>query len=124
MKGFIALTAVLIILAISLMLGLTISRLSINEMIMGLNQTFSSKAYYLANLCLEEGLMRFKESGYQGEEVIELTEEGNCELIVRGDQVMALGNYQNQVKKIKVVIGERSPKITIRSWEEVGEFEI
>ena len=45
MKGFAALTTVLIILVISLLLGLTISLLSTNEMIMELDKNSSTTAF-------------------------------------------------------------------------------
>ncbi len=124
MKGFAALTTILIILAISLILGLAISLLSINEMIMGLKKNFSSRAYYLTNLCAEHALMKLKEGiNYQGNETIEI-DGGNCRILaIEGNWIVkTTGNYQNQVKKMKIVINQINPQMVIQSWEEVASF--
>ena len=124
MKGFVALTTVLIILAISLILGLGISLLSISEMTMGLEKTLSSRAYYLANLCAEDALMNLKEdSNYPGGKTIEI-EGGNCQILpIEGNWTLkTIGNFQNQVKKMKIVISQVNPQMVIQSWEEVADF--
>lgn len=124
MKGFVALTTVLIILAISLIFGLGISLLSISEMTMGLEKNFSSRAYYLANLCAEEALMKLKEnSNYSGNETIAV-DNGSCQILpVEGNwQVKTVGNSQKQIKKMKIVISQINPQMIIQSWQEVADF--
>ena len=61
-RGFITITTVLIILGIVLLIGLSISQLSIGEAQMSLQKFQSSQSMYLANLCVEEALMKLKEN--------------------------------------------------------------
>jgi len=123
-RGFVALTTILIILALSLILGLGISLLSISEMTMGLEKSFSSRAYYLANLCAEDALIELKENiNYQGNKTIGI-EGGNCQILpIEGNwTVKTIGNFQNQIKKMKIVISQVNPQMVIQSWEEVADF--
>lgn len=124
MKGFIALITILIILVISLILGSGISLLSINEINMGLKKNLSSQAYFLANLCAEEALMRLKEDiNYPGNETIEI-EGGSCQILPIEDNwiIKAIGNSQDQVKKMRIVIQQVNPQTIISSWQEVADF--
>jgi nitrate/TMAO reductase-like tetraheme cytochrome c subunit len=123
-NGFIALVTVLIIFAIVLLVGLSIGLLSINEAQMGLRKSQSSQAYYLANLCAEDALMKLKENiNYSGNETIE-TESGSCQILpIEGKwTIKTISNFQNQVKKIKIIISQVNPKMIISSWQEVADF--
>jgi len=121
--GFIALITVLIIFAIALLIGLSVSLLSISEAQMGLKKFQSSQASYLANLCAEEALMKLKENiNYSGNESIEI--EGGCQILpIEGKWIVkTISNFQNQVKKIKIVVSQVNPKMIISSWQEVADF--
>jgi type II secretory pathway component PulK len=123
-KGFIALITVLIILAITLAVGISLSLGSISETRTGLQKTQSSTAYYLANLCTEEALMKLKEnSNYAGNEIINM-ENGSCEILpIEGNWIIkVLANSSGQVRKMKIVISQINPEMIINSWEEVAEF--
>ena len=123
-NGFIALVTVLIIFAIVLLVGLSIGLLSINEAQMGLRKSQSSQAYYLANLCAEDALMKLKEDiNYSGNETIEI-EGGSCQILpIEGKwTIKTISNFQNQVKKIKIIISQVNPKMIISSWQEVADF--
>lgn len=122
--GFIALITVLIILAVALIVSLSANLLSINEAQMSLSKNQSSEAYYLANLCAEEALMRLKEDeSYSGDETITI-EGGSCHILpIEGNwTVKVLSNFQSQIKKIKIVIEQINPEMTINSWEQVSDF--
>jgi len=122
--GFIALVTVLIIFAITLLIGLSVSLLSINEAQMGLKKFQSSQTYFLANLCAEQALMKLKENiNYSGNETIEI-EGGNCQILpIEGSWIIKVsGNFQNQIKKIKIIISQVNPQMIISSWQEVAEF--
>jgi hypothetical protein len=122
--GFIALVTVLIIFTIALLIGLSVSLLSINEAIMGLKKTQSSQAYFLANLCVEQALMKLKENiNYSGGEIINI-EGGNCQILpIEGNwTIKVLSNFQNQIKKIKIIIAQVNPKMVTSSWQEVADF--
>jgi hypothetical protein len=123
-KGFIALLAILIVFLISLSVGLGLISGSIYEATMGFKKFQSSRVYYLTNLCAEEVLMRLKENiNYPGNEEIEV-EGGNCQILpIEGNwKIKVIGNFQNQTKKMKIVISQVHPRMVIESWEEVSEF--
>ena len=60
MRGYIALISVLIISAVVLLIATSASLFSIGEANMGLEESQSWQAYYLANLCIEKALMGLK----------------------------------------------------------------
>lgn len=122
--GFIALVAVLIILAIVLMVGVALSLGSVDEMKMGLQKSLSSRAYYLANLCAEQALMKLKEnSSYPGNETIN-EENGSCTIsAIEGSWTVKVSGFSSgQVKKMKIVLSQINPEIIINSWQEVADF--
>ncbi len=125
MKGFVALITVLILLGIILMIGLSISFLSIGEVSMSLQKSQSSQVYYLANLCAEEALMKLKEnSGYTGETIN--IENGSCtSLVSLAGSIWTIevsANFQNQIKKMQIIISQINPEMIIDSWQEVADF--
>lgn len=123
-KGFIALTSVLIIFGISLIVGVSVSLLAISEATMGLKKSQSSQAYYLANLCAEQALMRLKaNSSYAGFETINEA-GGSCQIqpIAGNRTINVSGSFQNTVKKNKIVVSQIAPQMIISSWQEVGDF--
>ena len=121
-EGFIALVALLIILGIIILIGLTVSQLSIGEAQMAFQRSQSLQAYYLASLCGERALITLKEnSSYAGENIN--IEGGSCEIYVEGNWILRVkADFQNQVKKIRVIISQINPQITIQSWQEVADF--
>jgi len=123
-SGFIALITVLIIFAIILLVGLSVSLLSIGEAQMGLKKTQSSQSTYLANLCAEQALMKLKENiNYSGGEIIDI-EGGNCQILpIEGKwTIKTIANFENQVKKIKIIVSQVNPEMIISSWQEVADF--
>jgi hypothetical protein len=91
---------------------------------MGLKQIQSSQAYYLANLCAEEALMKLKENiNYSGNETITI-ENGECQILpIEGNwTIKVLSQFRNQIKKVKIVVEQVNPEIEISSWEQVPDF--
>ena len=122
--GFIALITIFIILAILLLLGLSFGLLAISETNMSLEKTKSSQAYFLANLCAEQALMKLKEDiNYQGPETINI-ENGSCQILqIEGQWIIkTIGNMQNNIKKMRISVSQINPKIIISSWQEVADF--
>jgi hypothetical protein len=123
-KGFIALMTFLIILSISLFVGISLTFRTIGENKISLQKNQSSQAYYLANLCAEQSLMRLKENiSYNGNELINLT-DGACQILpIEGSwTVKVLASSSGQVKKMKIIVSQVNPKMIISSWGEVAEF--
>ena len=107
------------------MIGLSISFLSIGEVSMSLQKSQSSQVYYLANLCAEEALMKLKEnSGYTGETIN--IENGSCtSLVSLAGSIWTIevsANFQNQIKKMQIIISQINPEMIIDSWQEVADF--
>lgn len=124
-QGFIALLTILIVLGVVLLIGLSISQLSISEAQMALQKYQSSQAYYLTILCSERALMALKEDiNYTGENVN--IENGSCVISTSGNlpaEIMGVkATFQNQIKKIRIVISQINPKMIIQSWQEVAEL--
>lgn len=123
-RGFIALMTVLIIFVIALIVGLSSSLLSIGEVTVGLKKTQSSQAFFLADLCAEQALMNLKEDiNYSGDEIIEI-EGRNCQILpIEGNWTIKVSAiFQDQIKKIKIVVSQVNPETIIESWQEVAEF--
>ena len=124
MRGFIALTAILIILAAGLAVSLSITLLSLSEAKMSLEKSQASQAYYLANLCAEEALISLRENlNYRGNKILTI-EAGNCQILpIEGNwTIKVLANYKNLVKKMRIVVSQVSPQMLISSWQEVADF--
>lgn len=123
-KGLVALMTVLIILVIALVIGIGLTLRSIAGVTMSLQKIQSSEAYYLANLCAEQALMKLKENrDYPGGETIN-AQKGQCTILpVEGKWIIKVSaTSSNQVKKMIIVIDKISPKMIINSWEEVADF--
>lgn len=124
MRGFIALITILIILGVALLIGLGISQLSLNEAQMGLQKSQSSQAYYLTNLCAEDALMTIKEGGTYTVPTTINQGNGSCTILPIEDNwiIKISGNFQNQIRKIKIVVSQINPKMIIQSWQELADF--
>ena len=124
MRGFIALITIFIILAIALLFGLSFGLLAISETDMSFDSVQSSRAYFLANLCAEQALMKLKENlNYSGNETLS-TNDGNCQILqIEGQWIVKTrGNLENVVRKMRIVISQVNPKMIIDSWQEVADF--
>jgi hypothetical protein len=122
--GFIALFTIFIILSLLLLLGLSFGLLAISETDMSLVKVQSSQAYFLANLCAEQALMKLKENiNYSGNETIN-TDNGNCQILqIEGQWIIKTKGFsQDSVRKIRISISQVSPRIIIDSWQEVADF--
>ncbi len=122
--GFIALITVFIIISIALLISLGFGLLSIGEINMSFKKTQSSQAYFLANLCAEQALMKLKENiNYQGNETINI-ENGSCQILQIDGQwiIKTIGNQQNDIKKMIISVSQVNPKMIIDSWQEVADF--
>ena len=124
LEGFIALITDFIIISIALLISLGFALLGISEMDMGFKKTQSSQAYFLANLCAEQALMKLKEDiNYQGPETINI-DNSNCQILqIEGQWIIkTIGNAQNNIKKMRISVSRVNTKIIIDSWQEVADF--
>ena len=131
-QGYIALTTVLIVLAVVLVVALGASFLSMSESDMAFLHSQSSASYYLANACAEEALLNLKNNpSYQPSqphETLNFT-DGSCRILypIQGNGnryriIDVSGEIANKIRKLKIKVLEISPNTIIRSWQEVAEF--
>jgi hypothetical protein len=123
-KGFVALITLLILFLISVSLGIGLGFRSISRSKTALSIFYSSRAFYLANLCAEEALMKLKENiYYSGGETISLN-EGSCEILpIKGNwTIKTIGNFKNHTKRVKIIVNQVNPEISIQFWQEVPDF--
>jgi len=110
------------------MIAIGTSLFGISESDMGLLKSQSAEAFYLANLCAEDALMKLKDDlKYPGNETL-IMGEGSCDILdVKGGGnqnrvVKTTGTIYNQTRKIKIEIKQVNPKMEISSWQEVIDF--
>ena len=102
--------------------------LSISESGMGLQENQGWAAYYLANACAEDALMKLKNDlNYNGNETL-IFDNGNCTIeLLEGVEnenriIKTLGTAYNQVRKIRIEINRVNPDTEIKTWQEVTIF--
>ncbi len=104
-----------------LLSGLGISR-------SGLVTQQSMQARSLANACAEEALQKLRESlYYNGDETLTFS-AGSCQILpISGTgntqrTVKTTGSVGSVVRKVRIVIAQVHPTISLSSWLEVGDF--
>jgi ethanolamine ammonia-lyase large subunit len=112
-QGYIALVSVIIISALIILIASSANLIGISESSMGLKEEQSWEAFYLANACGEEALMKLKESlKYKGDETL-IFENGTCTILSgtgAGNQnrmIKVSASAYNIVRKIKIVGSNR-----------------
>lgn len=87
----------------------------------------SNQAKGLANACQEEALKQIRGTvNYEGSGSLNLG-QGSCSYTVtkgagQNRTVTAQGTVGSEVRKVKVEVGQITPKITLTSWQEVADF--
>jgi len=121
------LISVIIISALIVIIASSANLISISESSMGLMERQSWEAFYLANACGEEALMKLKENlKYKGKESF-VFDNGICEIsgATGGGNtnrvIRASGSTYNMVRKIKIEINQVNPEMDIESWLEVTD---
>lgn len=123
-KGYVALISVIIFSGMALMIVISAGLLGVSQLKMELQKSQSLQSYYLANLCAEHSLMQLKENiSYNGNELIGLS-EGTCRILpIEGNwTVKVLASSSGQVRKMKIIVDQINPKMSVSSWTEVAEF--
>ncbi len=129
-KGFIVLTAVITIMAVVLLVGMSTVLRSISETDMSANEELATRVLGLANTCGELGLIKLRNNfSYSGDEDIIVQGSDSCHIYPtegtpgsntnRG--VKADARIKGYTRRISVDIGQLNPLI-INSWQEVANF--
>lgn len=99
-KGYIALIAVLIILAVTLAIGLTLNILSIGETQTGLLRQQSAASFTLADGCVQEAYTRIKrDNNYTGGN-LNIT-DGSCTITVTSQGPRRTITVESDINNIK-----------------------
>lgn len=124
-KGYIALIAILIIIAVTLAVGLSMGLLGIGETQAGLTGEQSRQSFQLANGCLEEAILRIKkDNNYEGGNLN--IKEGSCNITVgRGPKqgnpftINIQANVNNYIRKIEAQIDTQKEPVKLIYWKEI-----
>ncbi|MFH0818794.1 MAG: pilus assembly PilX N-terminal domain-containing protein [Patescibacteria group bacterium] len=132
-KGYVALISVLMILAVCVIIGITVSLNAVNEMQMGLSGVESQQAFITADACTEEGLIRLKRKQTpptsmtfsQGSCTIQAVADDGGECNLEGDAcfLQVTGNVGDYYSLIEVELNT-GDDLSVSSWEQVGDFSI
>lgn len=126
-KGFIALSSVLIMSAIFLSISISMASFAISRSDTGVALYEKDKAHMLAQGCLEYALLELERTlDYEGNEGI-LIGDSSCEIAViqgSGNQdrtIQVEGTFGAHTYRIEVVVGEVSPEVLLASYERIIE---
>jgi|GEM_PF-1724993 len=136
-KGFIALISVLVITAVSIIVGTTIVMKSISHATMSAGEISSAKAWASDNGCVEYVLGQYSiastswdfstSTGYKGNEtrviggipcyISTITATGSDYRLINASSTVS-----SFVRKLQVIVATNTPQSVISSWKEVGDF--
>ena len=126
-SGYVALITMLVIGAVGLTIAVSLLLLSTSSIRTSFAEEQSAQARNLANSCSQEALARIKmSSSFTGSRTLNLG-NGSCVYTISDlgggqRQIVSSGTAGTVVRKNKVTISAVTPKITISSWQEVGDF--
>lgn len=121
-KGFIAISSVLIIAAVVLAIGITVSLLSIGEGQSALSLTKGEDTLSFIEGCTEDTLLKSKaSSSYNGGNITR--PEGTCTITIDSksgnDWTATISTAATEYKRTIRVIFNRGGAITLTSWKEI-----
>ncbi|MEI6396902.1 MAG: hypothetical protein WCO48_02435 [Candidatus Taylorbacteria bacterium] len=130
-SGFVAMITVLIITAVSLILGTTMILKSISHASMSASELYSAQAWASANSCVEYALGQFSIastswSTYAGGNTLSIGGNNCYVLPISATGTSLLINASSSVasfsRKLQVVVATNTPQSVVSSWQEVGDF--
>jgi hypothetical protein len=137
-SGFVALISVLIIVAVSVIIGSTVALKSISHATMSLAEIQSAQAWASANGCVETAIAGLGNNststwdmalGYPSQTPFDLSIGGiTCHInhitATSSDYrlIQASSTVGTYVRKLEVIVATNTPQTNISSWQEVGDF--
>ena len=127
-QGFIALTSVLILSAISLSISISVASRAISGSGISIAMRERDTAKYLTESCVEHALIELERTlNYQGNESILVGDELCDILVVEGSgntnrTIKAQGSVGQHTYRVRVIINTISPNLTIKSYKRVANF--
>ena len=125
--GFITLISVLVVGAVGVAIMLSLILLGLGSSRTSFAVEQSSQAKALANACAEEALQQIRDSTpFTGTGSLTLG-QGTCSYTVTSQggsnrTVTASGTVGTIVRKLKIIINQINPTITVTSWQEISDF--
>jgi len=117
-KGYIALVALLVVVAAGLTIGVAVSMRGIEEIMTSFDTSESLRAKNLANVCIEDGLERLRESWSSYSGTLSIS-DNSCiiDIVIDGSSatVTATGTIDIYAQKIQVQVDN---SLNIISWQE------
>jgi hypothetical protein len=119
--GFVALASVLVIAAIVLVLGISVSLLSINEIQTSFSSNKAARVLYLVEACAEEALLELNEDNTITSPIV--LPEITCSATINAQtgsswDFTISGTFDEYTQQIQVQ-AERTTSITVTSWEQI-----
>lgn len=119
-EGQVAVISVLILFAVGTIVMVTGVLITLDTAKNTAIEKESSRAFYLADGCIEEGLYRYKQDEtYAGSNLN--VDDGSCIITVTGEgepkTITAQANVGDQTRKLQVGVS-RNP-FTVETWEEI-----
>lgn len=121
-RGFVAISAVLVIASVVLVIGITVSMLAIGEGQAGLALYKGESALDITESCMEEALWQSRQSSSYTGGTISFT-EGSCTVTVSkvGNvwTITSTGTATDYRRSVQVVMTRGTSAITLTSWKEI-----
>lgn len=136
-KGFVALISVLVITAVSIIIGTTVTLKTISHSTMSASENFSAQAWAAVNSCAEYALGELSIAsttfttftgpvsvsvGSNNCYIYSLTATGTplaTSLLIRASSTVS-----GFTRKLELIVATNTPQSVISSWQEVGDFSI
>jgi len=123
-QGYIALIAVIIIVAATLAISLSLNILSIGETQAGLIKQQSVQVFGIADTCMQEAYLRLeRESEYSGASLN--INDGSCAIIVTdagADKLIVVtAALQDIQRKLESLVTVNGNQVTVQYWKELTE---
>jgi hypothetical protein len=119
--GFVALSSLLVIAAVVLVIGISVSLLSVSEAQVSLDLLDGYKSLNLSEACAEEALLRLNNEGVLPTTIILPETECNIDIINQDANVWAFSveSVGDNVRKIRIE-AEKGSNVIVNSWLEVN----
>jgi len=120
-NGYIALSAVLVIMAVVLIIGTSVSLLSINDVQSALSSKKSEESLHLVEGCAEDALLRLNENN--SIPLIIIIPEGSCSVTINSQTgnnwIFTIAGTVNNYKKSIQISAVRNSNVSVTSWIEL-----
>lgn len=124
--GFITLMTVIIIVAVSAALAISVILMGVDSLRTGATVTESNEAAALADACAEEALEQIRSYGFTGTQEVTL-ESGTCSYTVINDggesrTIRVTSTASTVTRRVRITIDALTPEINIVDWQDVAIF--